>query len=175
MAHLTSLEEIEVSYEALDVVPSSIAFEFPALLVAATSDSLQLILPQTRQLLSQIAHLEFLFPGYRLNIDTAERALVEEAVEFHYRARSAKVVNCEPVFRFRCPNRWESLEPTETSDVRYCEECDQRVYFCRSDDEIATHVELRHCVAFAPPTVDESSFTTMGIIDFADSDDTEFV
>lgn len=173
MAHLTSLDGMEVSYDALDVVPRSIAFDFPALPVATTADSLHVVLPQSAQLLGQIAQLEFMFPGYRLNIDTADRALIEEAVELHYHARAAKVVNCEPVFRFRCPNRWESLEPTETNDVRYCEECDQNVYFCRSDDEIATHVELRHCVAFAPPLIDES-VTTMGIIEFVDSDDTEF-
>ena len=174
MAHLTSLEGIEVSYEALDAVPRSIAFDFPALPIAATADSLHLVLPQSVQLLDQIAQLDFLFPGYRINVDTADRMQIEEAVEFHYLARAAKVVNCEPVFRFRCPNRWESLDRTETSDVRYFEESDQNVYFCRSDDEIAIHVELRHCVAFAPPSVDETSFTTMGIIDFVDSDDTEF-
>ncbi len=172
MAHLESLEGLHVSNDALNLFAESLARERAILPVSVTPDQLHVVFPADDGFLDSADVLQFLYQR-QMRIDTADRALLTEAVDFHYRARFAKVVNCEPVFRFRCPNRWESLESTETSDVRYCEECDQYVYFCRSDEEIATHVELRHCVAFAPPSVDES-ITTMGIIDFVDSDDTEF-
>jgi hypothetical protein len=59
----------------------------------------------------------------------------------------ATIQNC--VLALECRQRWQELEAvTGTSDVRFCRQCLQQVFFCRTDQELAQNVRLRRCVAF---------------------------
>ena len=55
------------------------------------------------------------------------------------------VENCE--FRFKCPLMWESLTETGDEKVRFCGQCERKVYFCEDDGEFEKHARLGECVA----------------------------
>ncbi len=38
-------------------------------------------------------------------------------------------------FEYRCPQRWDTLQPTDDPGVRYCEECRRNVHYCRTTQE----------------------------------------
>lgn len=49
--------------------------------------------------------------------------------------------------RFRCPEQWRNMVPTESNHVRYCTRCEKPVYLCTSNDEALAHACQNHCVA----------------------------
>jgi hypothetical protein len=58
------------------------------------------------------------------------------------------IQNC--TFAYRCTQSWEGLEPIAgRENVRHCGECQRRVFFCHTDDELANNVRQGRCVAFA--------------------------
>jgi uncharacterized protein (TIGR02996 family) len=59
----------------------------------------------------------------------------------------APVEGCGVEFRFRCPKKWEQLQPTAEEDVRFCGQCRQQVFFCSSINVAQTHAALGECVA----------------------------
>ncbi|MDC0739862.1 hypothetical protein [Polyangium mundeleinium] len=50
-------------------------------------------------------------------------------------------------FSFVCPARWETLAPTEDPSVRFCGQCQERVYFCESSRVAAVHARAGDCIA----------------------------
>jgi uncharacterized protein (TIGR02996 family) len=51
-------------------------------------------------------------------------------------------------FKFECPLRWENLRAVEGSyQERFCEKCEQNVYYCPTINEAREHASLGHCVA----------------------------
>lgn len=61
------------------------------------------------------------------------------------------VSNCSPKFRLECPIQWSSLRGTSDENVRFCEVCQQEVYYCRTPEEVAQRAIRRHCVAYDSP------------------------
>jgi uncharacterized protein (TIGR02996 family) len=57
------------------------------------------------------------------------------------------IENCGLRFRFRCPQRWEQLKPTELPLVRHCDRCRGEVFYCGTIEEAREHAGLGHCVA----------------------------
>jgi hypothetical protein len=55
--------------------------------------------------------------------------------------------NCLPAFRFVCPQRWESLTPTEQGWTRHCSQCNRQVYLCTSDEQTIAHARAGNCIA----------------------------
>lgn len=55
------------------------------------------------------------------------------------------IENCE--FRFKCPLMWENLTKTGDEKVRFCGQCERKVYFCENDGEFEKHTRLGECVA----------------------------
>jgi uncharacterized protein (TIGR02996 family) len=51
------------------------------------------------------------------------------------------------VFAFECPQRWDTLQPTASDEVRHCSKCNQDVYYCHSTAEAREHAAAGHCVA----------------------------
>jgi uncharacterized protein (TIGR02996 family) len=76
-------------------------------------------------------------------------------------------------FRYRCPQRWDTLVVTEDSKVRHCTECRKDVHYCRTEDEAYGFAAAGKCVAIDsrqlrfPPMdrFDDSDNVTMGIVD----------
>jgi hypothetical protein len=85
---------------------------------------------------------------------TALRATVDP-MWFGVLRGAVQVLNCgaakdrpPPVrFAFRCPKVWEEFAPTDAPGVRFCSDCAERVYLCRTRGEAETHARAGHCVA----------------------------
>lgn len=60
------------------------------------------------------------------------------------------IENCGVSFRYRCPKRWEHLQPTADESERFCEACRRKVYFCSTLVVAQTHAALGDCVAVDP-------------------------
>jgi uncharacterized protein (TIGR02996 family) len=50
-------------------------------------------------------------------------------------------------FEYRCPQRWDTLQPTDDPAVRHCRDCRQAVYYCRSVAEAQQRADRGECVA----------------------------
>ena len=58
---------------------------------------------------------------------------------------SAPIENCQALFKFLCPKKWENLKPTASDSVRFCDKCRKNVYLCHSAVD-----EMKHkgdCIA----------------------------
>lgn len=53
-------------------------------------------------------------------------------------------LNCE----FECSKNWFDLTPTYDSKVKYCETCNKEVHLCVTQEDLDTHAEQRHCIAY---------------------------
>ena len=55
--------------------------------------------------------------------------------------------NCR--FAFKCPKKWAELAPIVGSDrdIRFCGQCEQKVYRCETDRDIALAVKANRCIA----------------------------
>lgn len=78
----------------------------------------------------------------------AMRAL-EVSPNFTASVSRAELESCGVSFGFRCPRTWDALGPTEDPLVRYCNACEERVYFA-SDIHTAERLTFQgRCVAVA--------------------------
>lgn len=69
-------------------------------------------------------------------------------------ARISGVRNCGDAgsvgkvrFSFRCPERWETLDPTSDPDVRSCPRCEETVRLCRTREEAEAEARRGGCIA----------------------------
>lgn len=58
-----------------------------------------------------------------------------------------EIENCSLEFSFQCPKYWASLQPTEKATIRWCDTCEQRVYYCNTVDEALSLALRGECVA----------------------------
>lgn len=69
----------------------------------------------------------------------------------------AEIRNCE--FRFQCTKTWDSLKPTEDLSIRFCEQCQRTVHYCRNETELHDAIVKNKCVAA------EIRYAPSGLID----------
>ncbi|MDI1428141.1 hypothetical protein [Polyangium sorediatum] len=125
-----------------------------------------------RMRLAYAARLEEIDPEraewLRLEVALHESAAEDPAIRARFAELSGKVtpdwrnllcrdmiLNCGDAraerprvrFSFVCPARWETLEPTEDASVRFCGQCQERVYSCDSSRVAAVHARAGHCIA----------------------------
>lgn len=55
-------------------------------------------------------------------------------------------LNCK--FEFECPMNWFDLTATNDAGVKYCETCNNDVHLCLTQEDLDTHAEQRHCIAY---------------------------
>lgn len=72
--------------------------------------------------------------------------------------------NCAIEFRFRCPHDWNRLDVTEDENVRFCNNCAQKVFFCTSDAEVIAHARLGQCIAMREPDRSINERILMGFV-----------
>jgi len=54
--------------------------------------------------------------------------------------------NC--TFAFKCTGKWNSMgDMTLDGAVRFCLDCQKEVYYCQSDAELVSNINLNRCVA----------------------------
>ena len=68
-------------------------------------------------------------------------------------------IGCQ--FSFLCPQKWDSLEPTENQHIRHCPECKKDVHLVRNKEEFAAHAAKGHCVAALRSEKDGDGSKTM--------------
>ena len=58
---------------------------------------------------------------------------------------NAEIRNCE--FRFKCPKTWDSLKKTDDESIRFCDQCNRTVHFCKTAGELQRAIIKNQCVA----------------------------
>ncbi|WP_339745262.1 hypothetical protein [uncultured Rubinisphaera sp.] len=163
MAHIENIETVIIDLAALDLMPESVARENAVLAVSIADEKLRVIIPADDSQNDVIKKINILFPQIRLQIDTATRVEIEEAIKFHYPAKYSTIDNCKPDFQFKCPKRWYELTRTEQKYERHCSQCNRKVFLCRNIDEMNQHAAEGDCVAFLD---DDSDKEVMGLLLF---------
>lgn len=57
-------------------------------------------------------------------------------------------------FAFQCPKRWETLAPTADATVRFCQLCQENVYYSETIDDAEDHAFAGRCIAIPKPLSD---------------------
>lgn len=52
--------------------------------------------------------------------------------------------------QFRCPGKWDALQPTVTDGVRFCGVCRRQVFFCPTREAAQLHARAGNRVAVSP-------------------------
>jgi len=78
----------------------------------------------------------------RISIHRDDKSKADE----YYQPTNA-IRNCKAEFRYVCPMDWDDLEPTSEPIARFCQECQQPVFFCATDVESLNHARQGHCIA----------------------------
>jgi hypothetical protein len=68
--------------------------------------------------------------------------------------RNERILNCGEAsaqqlvvrFQYACPNQWETLSPTAEAGVRYCADCQRKVYFCDSLESVEQRALAGDCI-----------------------------
>jgi uncharacterized protein (TIGR02996 family) len=60
-----------------------------------------------------------------------------------------RIENCDKLFAFRCPKKWENLTATDDETVRHCDACDKNVRYCDDIYTARLHARSGACVAVA--------------------------
>lgn len=71
-----------------------------------------------------------------------------QAIEEHF----ATIDDCPPAFKFLCLKTWQSLEPTDTEEIRYCPTCQKNVHWCKTSEEFQAYAEKGRCIAVSSVT-----------------------
>jgi hypothetical protein len=58
-----------------------------------------------------------------------------------------EIWNCPGALEFRCPEKWDRLEPTGDPDVRHCPRCQKGVYWSPTPEDFVRNGEAGRCVA----------------------------
>lgn len=71
-------------------------------------------------------------------------------------------------FKYPCPKKWTSLQETEDVNIRFCNVCENSVYYCETLGEVNYHKTQEHCIAVARvnknPDYREDLMSEMGIV-----------
>ena len=52
-------------------------------------------------------------------------------------------------FAYKCPKRWHNMQVTAEKTVRFCNACQENVFFCTDRQEAEQHALQGHCIAIA--------------------------
>ena len=74
---------------------------------------------------------------------------------------STEIRNCK--FAFKCPKFWSELKETASPEIRYCINCNENVYRCINDEDIAYAIRHNRCVAIMP-YYDESEYEETALV-----------
>ena len=74
-------------------------------------------------------------------------------------------------FTYQCPKYWQKLQKTESDSIRFCDACQENVYYCTDKKEAEQHARKGHCIAIASELTtavdeqyDDSQYMFMGIV-----------
>ncbi len=68
----------------------------------------------------------------------------------------AKIRNC--TFAFRCKeNFYEMMATRDDGSVRFCVNCMQEVFLCKTNEELSEHIRNNHCIAILQKVRDKET------------------
>jgi uncharacterized protein (TIGR02996 family) len=85
-------------------------------------------------------------PAYAPLIEHVRKLAMDIDVKWRHKVARPAIENCVS-FQLACPKDWGSLSTTERSDVRFCDACSQRVFYCTDIYDARRHAERGACVA----------------------------
>ena len=50
-------------------------------------------------------------------------------------------------FKYQCPKQWQELQETQNESVRFCDLCQENVFYCTDKKEADIHARQGHCIA----------------------------
>ncbi len=152
MLDRTQLDAFAVCPPALELVSEAIAREYRVLPVSIVDGILHLVVASSNVDFVSVDATEFkrlqAALGRSFTFDIAPHVELTSYIDLHYMAAYSEIRNCDMEFQIRCPKKWADLMPTGGSAVRYCNECEKNVYFCRSTEELMLRSTQNQCVAF---------------------------
>ena len=109
--------------------------------------------------------------GSHFEATSARLRQLSEAIAIDWRKKVARplIENCLGI-ELECPKDWGGLSTTERPNVRYCDSCQKKVYYCSSVEEARTHAFAGECVAVDlvqirwPRDLEPEQPMTMGMI-----------
>ena len=107
---------------------------------------------------AQLADIEERDPEFeRLTRELREKSaeLLDHNELWFMTLSRSPVENCKTAsrplrFKFRCPKQWDRLTRMDTPDIRFCDQCEQSVYYCRSIEQARERAFAGECVALDP-------------------------
>lgn len=73
-----------------------------------------------------------------------------------------EIRNC--TVNFQCPKFWSRLKTTDDPKVRFCDYCYESVHLVGTEQELAEHSALGHCVAILNLSPDHPSYSPEGLM-----------
>jgi len=78
--------------------------------------------------------------------------------------------NCS--WGYKCEKKWEALESTSISSIRFCGACEREVHRCDNRDDLVQNVLLNRCVYFESALLkddNKSEYRNTSLVGLADS------
>ena len=79
-----------------------------------------------------------------------------------------EIRNC--TVNFQCPKFWSRLKTTDDPKVRFCDYCYESVHLVGTEQELAEHSALGHCVAILNLSPAHPSYSPEGLLGEITSD-----
>lgn len=73
-----------------------------------------------------------------------------------------EIRNC--TVNFQCPKYWGRLTPTDDPKVRFCDYCFEQVRLVETEEQLAEHSALGHCVAILNLSPEHPDYSAGGLI-----------
>ena len=73
-----------------------------------------------------------------------------------------EIRNC--TVSFQCPKFWKRLTPTDNPKVRFCDYCFEQVHLAETEQELAEHSALGHCVAILNLSPEHPAYSPEGLL-----------
>lgn len=150
---MAQLDLREIPADILQVIPEALVRMHSVLPIARDGETL--VVAFAYELHSDIAAVENVL---RFALERAvclvpvRQEEMQAAIRHHFSEVIIDECGLASGFRFRCPQQWRDMVPTEADGVRYCTQCEKPVYLCFSTDEAFAHARQNHCVAVPAST-----------------------
>lgn len=140
----------EISQYFINLLPETLAREHVILPLGAKRGCMSIAYPHDlpdSELPELHDKLRFVL-NHTIELIAFRREELQDAIDWHYRYGTIETCGGTRLRIYpHCPYEWSQLVPTEDATVRYCTACQEPVYFCATDEELAAHAAANHCVA----------------------------
>lgn len=142
---MKTLRGVHLPQTVVDLIPECVARESHVIAVALHDEVLTVACPVETFSIKDAVRVESIL-ARKIHWLHVPRDEISEAINRHY-VVDGSIVECGWEFRFRCPQRWRDLAPTNDESVRFCCVCSRNVYACHNESMVQEHSSQGRCVA----------------------------